>query len=273
MTAIPMTNIGGIEVSRVTCGTNPFNGFSHFSKARDDFMRAHFTKERIVEVLETCRQEGINTILGPQSELNYEAIQDHQRQTGYEWIWMCTPGGTKWQDVVPGVKWCADHGAQICMPHQGYTDNNLIVAENRIEGAEEILQCIRDHGMIPGWSSHRPETILVTDSQGYDCEAYILPYNSAGFLCAVETDWTGHVIRNAEKPVVVIKPLAAARVHPATALTFVFNTIKPDDTVAVGFMSPDEVREDMEIIRETMQRRTADIELQYTRSKQSLVKK
>ncbi len=271
MNSLPMTNIGGIDVSIVTCGTNPFNGFSHFTKARDEFMRAHFTVERQVEVLEACRQQGINAILGPTAESNYEAIQEHERQTGYKWIWMCTPGGDKWQDVIPGIKWCADHGAQICMPHQGFTDNNLIASENRIDGAPEILQAIRDHGMIPGWSTHRPETIIVTDANEYDCEAYILPYNSTGFLCAVETDWTGKVIREAKKPVVCIKPLGAGRIMPHTGLTFVLNTNKPTDTVAIGFMGPMEVEEDLEIIHGILEHRSADVELQYTRSKQSLV--
>lgn len=272
MNTLPMTNIGGIEVSRVTCGTNPFNGYSHFSKARDDFMRAHFTLERQIEVLEACRVEGINAILGPPDERNYKAIREHERQTGHKWIWLCTPMGRKWEDVIPGVKWCADHGADICMPHQGFTDNNLIVADERIDGAEEILQAIRDHGMVPGWSSHRPETIIVTDKRGYDAEAYILPYNSSGFLCQVETDWTGRVIREAKKPVVAIKPLGAGRIMPPTALTFVFSTIKDEDTVAIGFMSPEEVHEDLEIVRDVLDRRAADVELQYTRSKAPLVR-
>ncbi len=272
MASLPMTNIGGIDVSRVTCGTNPFNGFSHFSHARDMWLKGYFTKERIVEVLEAAREEGINAILGPPSELNYEAIREHERQTGHKWVWMCTPEARKWKDVVPGVKWCADHGVDICMPHQGFTDNNLIVADERIDGAEELLQVIRDHGMIPGWSTHRPETLIITDKRGYDVAAYILPYNCAGFLCQVETDWTGRLIREAQKPVIVIKPLGAGRIMPPTALNFVFSTIKPVDTVAIGFMSAQELHEDLKIVREVLENRVTDVELQYTRSKAPLVR-
>lgn len=272
MNAFPMTKIGSIEVARLTCGTNTFNGFSHFSAARDRWLREYFTVERVVEVLEVCRQEGINAIIGPTSEMNYQAIREHERQTGHTWIWMCTPGGRSWKDVVPGVKWCADHGAQICLPHQGYTDNNLVVAEDRIEGAPELLQTIRDHGMVPGWSTHRPETILVSDKAGYDVEAYILPYNSIGFLCAVETDWTGRVIRDTPKPVICIKPLGAGRIMPPTGLSFVINSNKPTDTVAIGFLSPGEAKEDIGIARDLIERREREIELQYTRSKAPLVR-
>ncbi len=267
----PMTNIAGIDVSRVTVGTNPFNGFSHFSKARDEWLRRHFTKERIVEVLETCREQGLNAVIGPSIELNHEAMMDHERQTGHHWVWFCTPGGRKWQDVVPGIKWCADHGAEFCLPHQGFTDNNLLESETRIDGAPEVLQSIRDHGMIPGWSTHRPETIVVSDKAGYDVETYTVPYNSTGFLCAVETDWTGSVIRDTPKPVICIKPLAAGRIMPPTGLSFVFNSNKPTDTVAIGFMGPDEAKEDIGIARDIIERRDREWELQYTRSKQSLV--
>ncbi len=272
MNSFPMTKIAGIEISRVTVGTNPFNGFSHFSAARDRWLRSYFTVERMIEVLEACREEGLNAMLGPTSEMNYEAIREHERQTGHHWVWMCTPGGRIWKDVVPGVKWSADHGAEFCLPHQGFTDNNLIVAEDRIEGAPEILQCIRDHGMIPGWSAHRPEVIIISDKAGYDVETYILPYNSAGFLCAVETDWTGKVIRDTPKPVICIKPLGAGRIMPPTGLSFVLNSNKPTDTVAIGFLSPDEAKEDIAIARDIIERREREIELQYTRSKAALVR-
>jgi len=276
MSDFPMTSIGGIPVSRVVCGTNPFLGFSHFSHSRDAWLRRYFTVERIIEVLEVCREFGLNTIIGPTSELAWKATRDHERQTGHHWVWLCTPGGRTWKDVVPGVKWCADHGTEVCLPHQGYTDNNLVTAEDRIEGAPELLQTIRDHGMIPGWSTHRPETILVSDKAGYDVETYILPYNSIGFLCPVETDWTGHVIRETPKPVICIKPLGAGRIMPPTGLGFVINSNKFIDTVAIGFMGPEEAKEDLTIARDLLEQRgqqaAKEYELQYTRSKASLVR-
>ncbi len=272
MNSFPMTNIGGLEVSRVTLGTNPFVGSAHFSKARADWLVRYFTEERVIEVLEACRLEGLNVICGsPNVEITYNAMREHERQTGHHWIWFCTPWGDKWRDVAENAKWCADHGAEFCLPHQQYTDNNLIVAGNRIDGAPELLQEIRDLGMIPGWSTHRPETIVVSDSAGYDVETYIQPYNSTGFLCHVETDWVGSIIRSAKKPVLCIKPLGAGRIMPPTALGFVFGSIKPTDTVAIGFLSPEEVKEDIAIARDLIEQNDREAELQYTRSKESLV--
>jgi len=273
MSTFPMTTIGGIEVSRVCCGTNPFNGISHFSHARDMHMKEYYSVEHVVEVLEACRQEGINAIVGPAWESNYQMIHEHERQTGYHWVWICTPSGRTAKDVLPGVKWCADHGVSICLPHPDYTDSNLLIAENRIVGVEEILTTIRDCGMVPGLSTHRPETIVISDKVGYDVETYILPFNSAGFLCPVETDWTTRVIRDTPKPMVCIKPLAAGRLMPPTGLSFVLNNNKPIDTVAIGFLGAVEAKEDIGIARDIIERRQAEVELTYSRSKAVLAQK
>ncbi len=269
---VPMTNIGGIEVSRVICGTNPFFGFSHFSKAKDEWMQKHFTDERILEVLEACRLHGINTTLSSPSERYAKILREHERQTGHHWVWMSTPGALKWVELKDLIKWTSDLGAELCMPHQMFTDSHLLLAENRILHAEDVTQAIRDNGMVPGWSAHRPEVITTTDENNYDIETYITPYNPAGFLCQVETDWTGSVIRNAKKPVTVIKPLGAGRVMPPTGIEFAFNGIKNEDPVAIGFMSPGEVNEDVEIAMAAMERRSAETELQFTRSKTALAR-
>ena len=56
----PMTELGGNAVSRLTIGTNTFHGFSHFSHARSEWLKRHFTPERTYEVLELCAKEGLN---------------------------------------------------------------------------------------------------------------------------------------------------------------------------------------------------------------------
>lgn len=203
---MPMTSIGGIEVSRVVCGSNPFFGFSHFSAAKDAWLRGYFDIPRIVDVMAKCAELGVNCILSGPVPKMYEAIQELDRQTGRHMVWMCTPG-TQDNDLSDEIKWCADHGVEFCMPHTCWTDARLNIGKNRIEDLEPYLEQIRGLGMATGLSTHRPEVITVSDSAGYDVDAYIQPFNVAGFLCAVETDWVAQVIRNTLKPVVCIKPL------------------------------------------------------------------
>ena len=64
--------------------------------------------------------------------------------------------------------------------------------------------------MIPGLSTHMPESVIY-DRNGLDVETYIQMYNAAGFMMQVEVDWVMRIIRDAKKPVMTIKPMAAGR--------------------------------------------------------------
>lgn len=266
---VPMTLIGGIEISRIVCGSNPFFGYSHFSAARDAWMRRHFELPRIVEVLAKCAEYGINCVISGPSPVMREAIQDLERQTGYHMKWICSPGMAG-VDISDDIKRCADWGVEICTPHTSWTDARLQISENRIEGLEPCLELIRSLGMATGLSTHRPEAIVIGDSTGYDLDTYIQPFNVIGFLCSVETDWVARVIRGTPKPVICIKPLAAGRVMPEPGLGYVLRNCKPNDTVAIGFMSVEEVEEDVKIALALMESGQAEVDLTTSRSKQVL---
>ena len=124
--------------------------------------------------------------------------------------------------------------------------------------------------MLPGLSTHMPETVVYADQMNADVETYIQIYNAAGFLMQVEADWVMRVIREAQKPVMTIKPLAAGRLLPIVGLAFVWNTIRDQDMVVIGTTTPDEARECLDISRDLIARRIPDNPLQKTRSKNSL---
>ena len=268
----PMTNIGGIEVSRLMIGTNTFHGFSHFSAARSEWLRRHFTPERIYEVVAYCAEEGLNvTIAGARGDY-MDVLQEVERNTGQHIYYIGTPSGGTLEELKRGIDETADIGCEFCWPHTSWTDSHLLPAENRIVDAPEVLAYIRERGMIPGWSTHRPETVVVSDRAGYDCAGYVQMFNSIGFLCPVETDWMRNIIRGTDKPIVSIKPLGAGRIMPPTGLAFVYSNVKPIDTVAIGMLSVEEAKEDIAIARQCIADATAgpEVELQYTRSKETL---
>jgi hypothetical protein len=267
---VPKINVGGLTLSRVMCGSNPFFGYSHFSRARDDWQREYFTHERIVQVLERCSDHGINCVMSGVKQEMHDAIQAFKQKTGREMIWVCTPAGKDIDEVERGIAWTAEHGAKICMPHSSYVDSNLVISETRINGMERLCKAIRSHGMIPGISAHRPEALVVGAAAGYDLECYILPLNVIGFLCAAETDWQAHVIRQCPKTVFCIKPFGAGRVMPPSAIGFVFPNIKLADVVVMGFTSVLEVDEDMAIVEQVLSGIPADVPLSQARSKAHL---
>lgn len=265
--SFPTADIAGLPISRLLIGSNTFHGFSHFSKARSDWLRRYFTPERIFEVMAYCARQGLNATVSMQRPDYAEVMRAVEAETGVHIVWFATPGGRDTEELKDGICQAAELGAEFCLPHMMWTDSRLLAARGVIEEAEEVLAFIRGQGMRPGWSTHRPETVTISDARGYDVEVYIQIFNSDGFLCQVETDWVANIIRNARKPVLCIKPLGAGRIMPPTGLSFVYGNIKPNDVVAIGMMSVEEAEEDIGLVRRILAGQAAEAELQRTRSK------
>ena len=81
------------------------------------------------------------------------------------------------------------------------------------------------------------------------------------------------MIQRAMHPVITIKPLAAGRLMPLVGLAFSWATIRNKDMIAVGSMTPDEARELIDISLSILENRPPTVELQWTRSKESVQKK
>lgn len=273
MSPFPRTNIGGVSVSRLVVGTNWFLGFSHTSFAKDDFIRNYQSRERIAEILEVFLQAGVDTVLGPMHPLMLEGIQEAQQRTGQKIILALTPlfntspGGPAKQEPEAVIAECQKMGATLCLPHQQVTDALLDRTTRQIRDIENITCLIRQYGMVPGLSTHLPETVTFCDENHYDIETYIQIYNAAGFMMPVEVDWESRIILDAQKPVLTIKPLAAGRLIPLVGLCFVWNTLRPQDLVAIGTTTPDEAREIIEMSLDFIEHRIPDNHLQVTRSK------
>jgi hypothetical protein len=270
------TTVGGVSLPRLLIGTNWFRGFSHTSLAKDKFIKETMTSERIAAVLEVFLGYGIDAIMGLPDPVTTEAARIAQEKTGRKLIYIFTPhfnilpGGPAESEPERVFDYCKKMGATFCFPHQCITDALIDKRTHEIRDYGRYAKMIRDRGMIPGLSTHMPESIVIADKTGIDVESYIQIYNAAGFLMQVEADWVMKVIREAKKPVMTIKPLAAGRLLPAVGLGFVWATIRDCDMVTIGTMTPDEAREVIEISLALLERRSAGIELQKTRSKKSL---
>jgi hypothetical protein len=164
------------------------------------------------------------------------------------------------------------HGCSICMPHQSITDCLVDRVTREIRGMDRLCAMIRERGMVPGLSCHMPEAIIFADESNMDVESYISIFNSMGFLMQIEVDWVARIIRDAKKPVMTIKPMAAGQIRPFQAMTFVWNAIRPQDMVTVGTMSPDEAKELIEMSLGILEQRQSNVALQETRSKASVKK-
>lgn len=276
MAEFQRTIVGGISVSRMIIGTNWFLGYSHTSAAKDRFITSYQTSKNIADILEVYLKNGVDTLMGMTQPILNDAIQIAQERTGRKIITIYTPGF----NVLPGgpaesepeavFDRCQKLGATFCFPHTSTTDILIDRMHNVIRDYDRYARMIRDRGMIPGLSTHMPEAVTIADQSGADVEAYVQIYNAIGFLMALEVDWEMRIIRNAKKPVMTIKSMAAGRLLPAVGLAFSWNTIRDQDMVTVGTTTPDEAREVIELSFDYLERRMPENELQWTRSKNLL---
>jgi len=272
----PRTTVAGLSLSRLIVGTNWFLGYSHYSVAKDKFIKNTQTRDKIADILEVYLDAGIDTVMGPMLPLLSDAVQEAQQRSGKEINLILTP----WFNILPGgdpenepetvIAQCKQDGAKICMPHQMVTDALMDRMYRKIRDIDKYTKLIRQYEMIPGLSTHMPETVVYADETDIDIESYIQIYNATGFLMQVETDWVMKIIQNAKKPVMTIKPLAAGRLLPISGLAFVWNTIREQDMVTIGTTTPDEAREIIDISMDLLNQRIPKYELQRTRSKSSL---
>jgi len=276
MAEFPRTVVGGVSVSRMIIGTNWFLGYSHTSRAKDRFIKGFQTRESIADILAVFLERGVDAVMGMPVPLLRDAVADAQDRTGRGMTLIFTPqfnivpGGPPEEDPERVFDRCKELGAAFCMPHQCMTDRLIDRMHGIIRDIDRYTAMIRDRGMVPGLSSHMPEAVTLADASGADVETYIQLYNAAGFLMQVEADWVMRIIKNAKKPVMTIKPLAAGRLLPPVGLAFVWNTIRDQDMVTIGTTTPDEAREVIDLSLDFLNRRLPDNELQTTRSKQTL---
>jgi len=278
MADFPRTQIEDLSLSRLIMGTNWFLGFSHTSKAQDDMINRRMDAKAIADVLQVFLREGVDTLLGfrPEPKL-MDAVKQAEDRVGRKIIRIGTPhldlAGTPAAEAAnaKGFDTYADIGVSICMPHQAATDALVDRRSRSIPGMERYCAMIRERGMIPGLSTHMPETPGYADASGLDVATYIQIYNPIGFLMQVEIDWVHRVIQKAKRPVITIKPLAAGRVLPLVGMAFVWNTIREQDMVCIGCFTPDEAREIIDLSRGFLERRALTPDLQRSRSKESIL--
>ena len=279
MSDFPRTMVGGVSMPRMIIGSNWFLGYSHCTPAKDRLIHDSFQDYRkLADLLEVFLDAGVDAVMGfGRNELLQAGVEEAQQRTGRRCIIVSTPSlphdrstaknGFDMDAICRILDAEVECGATFCMPHTSTTDDMVDNCAREVRHMAPVFAEMRKRGLIPGLSTHLPQTIVFADETGLDAETHIAIYNAMGFLMPLEVDWTQRIIHNAKKPVITIKPMAAGQIRPFQAFHFVWNTIRPQDMVTVGCMTPDEAREVIELSLSILERRQADLELQETRSK------
>jgi len=256
---LPTVDFCGLEVTRLLLGANPFGGFSHQSRGRDDEMRSYYTPERILETWERAAAAGINTMVTNNGTPNVmEALRRYFDQGGpLQWIAQVSPVYNQGQTMLEALDEAAALGASAIYTHGRRTE--AMYHDRDAKQLTEWMGRIRSHGIPAGVAAHGAEVHDWVDSLG------VADFHAVCFFrCGSLHDGQGlkfklrdmdaavDCIQRIRKPCIAYKIMAAGRVDPHMAFEYAFESIKPTDVVNVGMYRGDKddmVEENVTLIR------------------------
>lgn len=234
---LPTVDFCGLNLTRLLIGANPFGGFSHQNRERDDAMRTWSTPERIRETWDRAAAAGINGFV-----TNNETPHVINTTTAY----LADGGPLQWiaqvafrdepeaaLDRVVGI------GAKAAFIHGGIMDG--LYAQRDEAKVRAIVRHGQSLGIPIGTAGHAPEVHDWVNSLDL-VDFHVVCFFNCGSLhfgggerfvlqdayAAVEC------IQRLPKPCIGYKILGAGRIDAAMGFEFAFEHIKPGDVVNVG---------------------------------------
>jgi len=239
--AFPTGRIGNVQISRLIIGGNQFSGWSHsrdLNYLRDLFL-AYSTEEKIIETLEKCEEEGINTIITSSS--GYLNKYWNQRGGKIQWIAQIHP---KANDLTSDIKRAVDNGAIGAYVQGGVGDS--FVKNGRVDLLGKAVEFIKSNGLIAGIGGHSIEVPVAVEKAGINVDFYMKTLHHSNYWSAtpkekrvefnvdsgspydhdnmwsISPEKTIEFMKKVEKPWIAFKVLAAGAIHPSEGFKYAF---------------------------------------------------
>ena len=248
--AMPMIKLGGFEVSRFILGANPFGGYSHQpGSGLDEQMRAFYTDERVMAVLDEAASCGITAVSVWPDKRWLDLWARYKAGGGKMRDWMSqpmAPPDKMKDDIALSVR----HGAKAV-----YIQGHRV--EEQFEGGTfEVvrgwIEYTKSLGVAAGLASHRPDVHLEAEKRKFAADFYFQCFYNVAHGDAVYSDEDRRkaveTIRQLGKPVVAYKILGAGRFPAAESFRFALRSLRPKDGFCVGVFpkdNPNQIREDV----------------------------
>jgi hypothetical protein len=232
--AMPTIRLGKLKVSRLILGSNPFFGFAHRGgKKLENQMKAHYTDDRIMAVLEEAAALGITAVAAPPYERWIKLFGRYLKSGGKlrTWIAQPDPPGDKMADAIHAA---AKGGAKAVFIQGGRADEHF--GWGRFDRLTEWLKLIRGCKLPAGLASHRPDTHPEYERRGLPTDFYFQCFFQpvGEQYVMAHRDLAVATIRKLDKPVIGYKILGAGRVPADEAFAFAFKHLRDKDGVCVG---------------------------------------
>jgi hypothetical protein len=236
---LPAGKIGTVKISRVICGGNLIGGYAH---SRDliyvsSLLKHYFTDEKIIETVQICEENGINTIITNSGSARLLNKYWNERGGKIQWIAQCT---AKTDDLTGDVKKAIDGGAvgAFLIGNTG----DLWARNERIDLIGKIVDFIKENGIIAGCGGHNLGTPIACEEAGLNTDFYMKTHHSTNYWSTRrpgqnkdvidnygdDNYWDKHPEKTIEfmktmnKPWIAYKVLAAGAIHPRDGFRYAF---------------------------------------------------
>jgi hypothetical protein len=203
--------IGTVEISRLICGGNLFDGFAHSRKLTyvSSLMKHYFTPEKIMDTLEICESNGINTAIMLCWDHTIEVLKRYRKERGGKIQWIAQSFDQIGQ--LECVKMAVDNGASGFFIQGANCDS--FVNEDRVDFIAEILSLAKSNGLIAGAGSHTLNVPRTLEKEGIDCDFYFKTINNVDYWSEFP-DEVATFMRKVDKPWIAFKVLGAGLIKP-----------------------------------------------------------
>jgi hypothetical protein len=248
--------IGNVTLSRLICGGNLLGGWAH---SRDllyvsDVMKAYNTDEKILDTLEICEENGVNTILIHPSFLGLFKRYWKERGGKIQVLCECHPGPD--EDIKVTVNRAFDCGACMIYIQGGYGDR--LLKGGRIDIIGNTVEYIKQKGVPAGVGGHTLQIPMECEKIGIEPDFYVKTLHHDKYWSAnakedriepetgssnehnkshdnmwcINPEETIEFMKKVEKPWIGFKVLAAGAIPPQEGFKFAFEN--GADIICVG---------------------------------------
>jgi hypothetical protein len=240
---LPAIRLGKLKVSRLILGSNPFFGFAHRGgKKLADAMRAYYTDERIMAVLDEAAALGVTAVAAPPYGRWIKLFGQYLEKGGKCRIWIAQPDPDPRQ-MRRAITASAKGGAKAIFIQGGRADEQF--ARKGFDTLRGWLDLIHSLGRPAGLASHRPDTHCEYERREMPADFYYQCFFQpvGGQYKMPQRDLAVAAIRKIEKkPVIGYKILAAGRIPAKEGFAFAFQHLRPKDGVCVGIYPPENAK-------------------------------
>jgi len=262
--SLATVRLGGVEVSRLILGGNPFSGFSHQSAERDDEMRRYYTAERIKAEYRLAESLGVRTYIGRSDRhISRVLLEYHDEGGEIQWIAQTAPELGPPVQSLRNIQIGSAVGAFI---HGGQMARYL--AQGNFDEAVKGVEEFRQAGLAVGVAGHSPK-VFDWAEKNLDVDFYMCCYYDPSdrrkdprHVPGADENWRQsdrdamvERIATLSKPAIHYKIFAAGRTGPREAFDFVARHLRPQDAVCVGIFSkdnPNMLAEDVALLTEAI---------------------